>query len=168
MLGDFNAEDTEPILPEFLEQYKAKNIMKNKTCFKNPDRTTCIDLFLTNSPHSFQNTITISTGLSDFYKIIIIVLKSSFVKLKAGEMYYRDYKNFSTNSFRDDLTLSFDRINKGFDSSQDTSMKTLDRHAPMKKKFVKTNEVPYMTKALRKAIMKRSVLESKYLKNKSY
>ena len=168
MLGDFNAEDTEPILPEFLEQYKAKNIMKNKTCFKNPDRTTCIDLFLTDSPHSFQNTMTISTGLSDFYKIIIIVLKFSFAKLKAGEMYYRDYKNFSTNSFRDDLTLSFDRINKGFDSSEDTFMKTLDRHAPMKKKFVRTNEIPYMTKALRKEIMKRSVLESKYLKNKSY
>ena len=54
LLGDFNAEDIEPILSEFLEQYEAKNIMKNKTCFKNPDRPTCIDLFLTNSPHSFQ------------------------------------------------------------------------------------------------------------------
>ena len=38
----------------------------------------------------------------------------------------------------------------------------------MKKKFIKANEVPYMTKALRKAIMKRSELESKYLKNKIY
>ena len=26
------------------------------------------------------------------------------MKLKAREMYYRDYKNFSTNSFREDLT----------------------------------------------------------------
>ena len=41
-------------------------------------------------------------------------------------------------------------------------------NASMKKKFVRANEVPYMTKALRKAIMKRSELESKYLKNKSY
>ena len=31
LLGDFNAEDTEPILSKFLEQYEAKNIMKNKT-----------------------------------------------------------------------------------------------------------------------------------------
>ena len=37
----------------------------------------------------------------------------------------------------------------------------------MKKKLVRANEVPYMTKALRKAIMKRSELQSKYLKNKS-
>ena len=168
LLGDFNAEDTEPILSEFLEQYEAKNIMKNKTCFKNPDRPTCIDLFLTNSQHSFQNTMTISTGLSDFHKMIITVLKSSFIKLKARETYYRDYKNFSSNSFREELTLSLGRINKGFDSFEDIFMKTLNRHAPMKKKFVRPNEVPYMTKVLRKEIMKRSERESKYLKNKSY
>ena len=120
LLGDFNAEDTEPIISEFLEQYEAKNIMKNKTCFKNSDRPTCIDLFLTNSPHSFQNTMTISKGLSDFHKMIITVLKSSFLKLKAREMYYRDYRNFSSNSFREDLTLSLDRINKGFENPQQT------------------------------------------------
>ena len=74
LLGDLNAEDTEPILSEFLEQYEAKNVMKNKTCFKNPNRPTCIDLFLTNSPHSFQNTVTISTRLSDFHKMIIRLL----------------------------------------------------------------------------------------------
>ena len=99
LLGGFNARDREPILSEFLEQYEVKNVMKNKTCFKIPDRPTCIDLFITNSPHCFQNTMTISTGLSDFHKMIITVLKSSFIKLKAREMYYRDYKNFSANSF---------------------------------------------------------------------
>ena len=150
----------------FWNNMKQKNIMKNKTCFENPDRPTCIDLFLTNSPHSFQNTITMSTGLSDFHKMIITVLKSSFIKLKAREKYYRDYNNFSTISFRKDLTLSLDRINKGFDSFEDPFMKTLNRHAPIKKKFVRANDLPYMTKARRKAIMKRSELESKYLKNK--
>ena len=88
--------------------------------------------------------------------------------MKARETYYRDYKNFSSNSFREDLTLSLDRINKGFDSFEDTFLKTLNRHMPMKKKFVRANVVPYMTKAQRKTIMKRSELESKYLKNKSY
>ena len=45
----------------------------------------------------------LSTGLSDFHKVIITVLKSPFIKLKARETYYSDYKNFSTNSFREDL-----------------------------------------------------------------
>ena len=39
---------------------------------------------------------------------------------------------------------------------------------PMKGEFVRVNEVPYMAKALRKSIIKRSELENKYLKNKSY
>ena len=38
----------------------------------------------------------------------------------------------------------------------------------MKGEFVRVNEVPYMAKALRKSIIKRSELENKYLKNKSY
>ena len=81
----------------------------------------------------------ISTGLSDFHEMIITILKSSFIKLKAREMYYWDFKNFSTNSFREDLTLSLVRINKSFDSFEDTFMKTFNRHAPMKKKFVRAN-----------------------------
>ena len=83
--------------------------------------------------------MTISTGLSYFHKIIITILKSSFIKLKAREMYNRHYKNFSTNSFREDLILSLDRTNKGFDSYEVTFMKTLNRHVPMKKKFVRAN-----------------------------
>ena len=47
-------------------------------------------------------------------------------------------------------------------------MKTLNKHAPMKNKVVRANEISYMTRPLRKAIMKRFELESKYLKNKSY
>ena len=47
-------------------------------------------------------------------------------------------------------------------------MKTLNRHAPMKKNLSEQMRYLNMTKALRKAIMKRSELESKHLKNKSH
>ena len=83
--------------------------------------------------------MTISTGLYDFHKMIIKILKSSFIKMKAREMYNRHYKNFSTNSFREDLILSLHCINKGFDSYEVTFMKTLNRHVPMKKKFSTAN-----------------------------
>ena len=46
-------------------------------------------------------------------------------------------------------------------------MELLDEHAPIKKKFLRANNAPYMTKALRKSIMKRSELKSKYFKNQS-
>ena len=43
-----------------------------------------------------------------------------------------------------------------------TFMTTLDKHASLKKWLVRANEVPYMTKKLRKAISNRSRLENKY------
>ena len=39
---------------------------------------------------------------------------------------------------------------------EETIMKTLNQHAPLKKKVLRANNAPYITKKLRKAIMKRS------------
>ena len=41
-------------------------------------------------------------------------------------------------------------------------MNLLDHHAPLKKKVLRANNEPYITKKLRKAIMKSSQLESIY------
>ena len=47
-------------------------------------------------------------------------------------------------------------------------LEVLHTHAPIKRTLIRANHVPYMTKALRKAIMKRpSELENKYVKNKT-
>ena len=43
----------------------------------------------------------------------------------------------------------------------------LNIHTPIKKKLLRANHVSYVTKALRKTIMKRSELESKYVKSKT-
>ena len=43
----------------------------------------------------------------------------------------------------------------------------LNHHAPLKKRVVHANEVPYMTKALRKAIATRSRLENRYYHHKT-
>ena len=46
-------------------------------------------------------------------------------------------------------------------------LNVLDKHAPMKRKLLRVNHSTYISKPLRKAIMKRSYLEKIYLKNKS-
>ena len=43
----------------------------------------------------------------------------------------------------------------------------LNKHAPLKKKLLRANHAPYITKTLRKAIMRRFQLETKYPKNKT-
>ena len=80
LAGDFNAEESKPCLSQFLYEYNAKNIAKGNTCFKNALNPGCSDLFITNGPLSFQNTIAVSNGLSEFHKMVITVMKMAFRK----------------------------------------------------------------------------------------
>ena len=76
-----------------------KTLIRVQTCYENPANPTCIDLMLTNSDRSFQNSYTIETGLSDSHKMVVIVLKIYFQKMKARVIYYRYYGNFSNEEF---------------------------------------------------------------------
>ena len=167
LIGDFNAEDTEPCLSEFLYEHNAENIVKDKTCFKSLNNPSCIDLFLTNFPSSFQNTCTVTTGLSDFHKMVITVTKMTFHKNPPKEIYYRDYKKFDQDLFREELAEKLYGCDSCYDIFEEIFINVLNKHAPLKKKFLRANHVPYMTKTLRKAVMRSSQLQTKYFKNKS-
>ena len=80
--------------------HNLKTLVKQKTCFKNPENPTCIDLILTNSPRSLQKSSVFETGLSDFHKLTITVLKQYFPKLKPKVVNYRDHQNSQNNEFR--------------------------------------------------------------------
>ena len=103
LIGDFNAEDSERCLSEFLHGYNAENIVKEKTCFKSLTNPSCIDLLLTNVPSCIQNACAITTGLSDFHKMVIALMKMTFQKNPPKEFYYRDYKKFYQAVFKGDL-----------------------------------------------------------------
>ena len=166
--GDFNIEREEELMDDFLFEQNFKNLVKDKTCFKSTDNPSCIDLFLTNTPSSFQNTTTVTTGLSDFHKMVVTVMKTSCPKAKPQILYYRDYKNFDIYNFRTDLRNQLSKISeKDYLHFEVTFLKVLEQHAPMKMKVLRANNKPYMTKALRKAIMKRSTLKNKFFKCKS-
>ena len=49
LVGDFNSEDTEPHLAQFLYEHDFKNLVRHITCYKNPYNPSCIDLFITNN-----------------------------------------------------------------------------------------------------------------------
>ena len=66
-------------------------LIKQKTCFKNPENPACIGLIPTNSLRSFQNSSVFETGFSDFHKLTITVLKQYFPNLKPKLVNYRDY-----------------------------------------------------------------------------
>ena len=97
--GDFNAEDDEPYLSNFLYQHDLYNLVKVGICFKNSSKRTSIDFFLTTKNTCFQNIVAVCDCLSVFHKLVLTVLKTSSDKNKPCEILYREYKNFNSESF---------------------------------------------------------------------
>ena len=167
LIGDFNAEESEPCLSQFLFEINAKNIVKEPICYKSLSNPSYIDLVIANSSSSFQNTKAISTGLSVFHKMAINVLKQTFQRSSPKEHVYRDYKNFDRLTFKRELEEKLNQQINEYKNFEQIFLEVVNTHAPIKRKLLRANHAPYMTKALRKALMKRSKLESKYVKNKT-
>ena len=69
-------------MKHFCDIYHLKNLVNEPTCFKSPKKT-CTDLFLRNCSISSQDTQAVETGLLDFHKMNITVLKNVLYKTKA-------------------------------------------------------------------------------------
>ena len=100
LISDFNVEQNEANMKVFWNQYKLKSLNKDPTCFKNVNKLSCIDLFLTNNSKCFENCLTLETGLSDFHKLIATIMKTKQVRLPPKIVNYRHYKNFDTEVFK--------------------------------------------------------------------
>ena len=98
LVGDFNAVETDQEVIDFMNLFDLKNLVREPTCFKSSNPR-CIDLMLTNRGRNFQQTTAIETGLSDFHKTVVTVLKTSFDKQKPNVVNYRDYRNFRDEYF---------------------------------------------------------------------
>ena len=93
-MGDFNAEPNEPAISNFCEISNTKNIIKEKTYFKNPKNPTCIDLILTNRLRSFQDSTVAETGLSDFHNMCVTVMKMYHCRQRSSVITYRKFNFF--------------------------------------------------------------------------
>ena len=78
-------------------------MVKNPTCFKNPAKPTRIDLIITNKFEIFRNVKTYETGLSDFHKLVVSIMKLSYKKRPPRMINYRDYKSFSNEHLKNSL-----------------------------------------------------------------
>ena len=94
-------------------------------------------------------------------------MKMSLKKHSPIERHYRDYKYFDRTRFKNNLNEQLSESISNDESFETTFIEVMNRHAPLRKKFLRANHAPYITKTLRKAIMRRSQLETKYLKTKT-
>ena len=168
IMGDLNSKVKEKYLTEFCQQYNFKILINMPTCFKSPSNPTCIDVLLRNHPRSFQNSLAIDTGLSDFHRITVTVMKAYSPKLRPKLANYRDSKKFSNEVFQDELLTNSCHSAPNYDDFIKRVNRVLYRHAPQKKRYIRANQKPFITSELNKAIMNRSQLQNRYLKLRSF
>ena len=96
-------------------------------------------------------------------------MKTTFRKKSAKIIRYRNFKNYSPFNFQNEVNFRLAGLDLN-EISNDTYvslvMDVLNRHAPLKTKYLRANDQPFMTKELRKEHMKRSRLRNIYLKTK--
>ena len=152
LLGDFNMTPEDKNLQNFVDCFSLENLINEPTCFKgNPS---CIDLIITNRKSYFKSTCVTVTGISDFHKLTAVSLKSQILKAPPKIKYYRNYKSFDENKFKEDLKSQLDSIETlEYSLFESIFINVLNTHAPLHTKPVRANNHQFMTKALRKAII---------------
>ena len=116
------------------------------------------------------------TALSDFHKLVVTVLKSTFPKSPSKIITYRSYKDFSNdlleNNFKNYL-LSKQNMTLEFTSlTRFTRMfiETRNKHAPIKKNTIAETMQILLHKAygtiMLRSRLRYSFLKEKYLKSK--
>ena len=164
-IGDFNVNTSESSMKEFCTGLK--NLINEPTCYKSSEKPTCIDLILTNQPTLFQHSTVLETGLSDFHVLTVTEFKMNFQKCMPHIITYRNYKNYDNDVFRSEIQsfCSLNETNLGL--FKESIFCIFNKHAPIRKKYLRANKAPFMTKELHNAVMKRSRYRNKFLKDKS-
>ena len=80
--------------------------------------------------------------------MIISVMKSFFPKQTPSLIRYRCYRKFNSINFGKELFGNLEKLNEDarYEDFEAKFMTTLNKHAPMKKKIVRANNAPFVTK----------------------
>ena len=164
-----NGADTNHYLSDLYDTFSLANLISSSTCFKSLSGTS-IDVFLTNRTRSFHNPSITETGISDHHKLITSFSTSHFERIRPKIVECRNYKKFDETHFLRDLDQEmiqgemYKYDNDMYSTFSDVFISILDRHAPLKRKMIRGNQVSFMTKQLSKAIKNRSKLRNRYIK----
>ena len=169
-MDDYNVDGKETNVKVFSNQLLLKALNEKPTSFKNFNNPSCIDLFLTNSSKSFEKFLTLESGMSDFHRLIITILKVKPGKVPPRIINYRDYKNFESEALSSKLQVSlknFDMNNSSFIEFKTIFMEHLNKVAPLKTYYLRANYSKFMTKELSRAIMQRTNLQNQFFKKRT-
>ena len=123
----------------------SKVLLRNQHNTKILKTHPAIDLILANNPKCFQSSCIVETGLSDFHRMTVAVMKTTFKKFNQGQC--------TTGTIKIEFLSIF--------------MVTLEQNAPFKQKYTRGNHLPFMSKTISKEIIKRTRLQNQCLRNRA-
>ena len=102
--------------------------------------------------------------------LITTFFRTNFFRLRPKVLSYRNYKNFDKSKFFNDLNktiITFDNenSNQNYNVLSNRFLEVVNIHAPLKTKFVRGNDAPFVDKQPRKTIYSRTRLKNKLHKN---
>ena len=148
-IGDFNSETSKTALRNFCDFYTQKNLVNGLMCFKNLDKPSFINLFLTNCSRSSQGTQVNEIGLSDFRKMNLTIFKIYFTKQKHETIFYKKYIAFDNLKFKEALNRELTKHDVNiidYEIFHKTVLPILNAHTPLKKKNLRANHATFVTK----------------------
>ena len=99
----------------------------------------------------FMTSCTEETRISDYHKLIMHICRLIFAKGKSKKFFYRCYKNFESKLFEETLIKNLPETELSLKSFETTFSLTLEKFAPLKQKYLRYNNSPFLNKILRKS-----------------
>ena len=89
--------------------------------------------------------------MSDWHNLVGCVTKINLPRVAPKTIVYRSYKDFDNDAFTKDMSYAPFHVNEIFDDVNDKywfvsklCSDVINKHAPMKKRVLKSSHVPYM------------------------
>ena len=119
--------------------------------------------------NSFCNCINIDMGINDFHNLTGVISKVHAPQSSRRLITYRSIKYFDQEAFNRDLSNAHFHVCDVFEDVDDIAWaqqhllsSVINIHTPLKHRFLRTNQVPYMNGQLRKAIYQRNMWRNKH------
>ena len=175
LLGDLNCNlasstfDTNTnLLTSIADIYSLHQLIREPTRITSSS-STLLDLIFTNCPDKVACSGVSHVGISD-HSLVYAYRKLCIDRSGSGHktVTYRKFKNFSSESFRNDIAsqrwddlLNFEDPNDMWLAWKTLFLNVVDKHAPLRTKRVRPSKCPWITPQLKKCMCERDKLKRK-------
>lgn len=152
IMGDLNFDMLDKskceTVSDICDIFDLSNMIKEPTCYTANNKSTLLDVILTNNTSCMGKILNFNCGLSDVHNLIACQLKIDIPSNKSKWSHYRSFKKFNVDDFnlelQDKLTgIKFSEgndVNENYQKFSRTLIETVNKHAPLEteKDLIKT------------------------------